>query len=641
MDKIISIVEKKEDLNKILPESNFIITPFEEIKDILDKKNIKCELISNYITKDSNKKSLWWLKDWSDKKLLNKKNFKELITYRGISLWWFSDFWFYYHVVHKNIVQNIIHHCETIQNILEKEKPKKIIILGKESLINKVTILAAKERNIKTKIINSPIQERIKSTIDHKKPYFLESLKETKFIIRNILSKTIHKNYEPNHSNKKILFSTYTSSKQNSTDPLTGESKKQDIIFGQIIDELKDKADIKLTDIDYTPALGLRTIKENKENYIPFEHYYNKEAKKRVRQHKKILKKQWKILKNNKKFQDSLNYNGIPLWPLLKNKFKFFFLNRSPEAIKCIETSLNLIKKESPKVVFSVDETSMYSRAIIVAAKANKIPTLGIQHGMIFDESFEYLHLKNEVHPKLSAKAPFCPIADTTFVYGKYTHDILTNIGNYPKKNVKITGQPRYDFLPRINQLFKKEDVYKDFNLDPNKKLVVFTTEALEKEECGDFSNAVFKGVEELGDVNFIVKLHPREHEDFHTLSKNYKIPSKVVKDYNTFKILHACDTVIVMHSTIGLEAAMIDKPVVVVNVTGNPDVISYTDEGIAIAAYKHSDVAKTIHKTLHDKETLNKLEKGRKEFVKRHVHSTDGKATQRISEEILKLIKQ
>ena len=637
MEKTIAIIDKKEDLDSVLPEANFIITPFEEIKEILDKKNIKCELIREYITKDSNKKAMYWLKKWSDKKILNKKNFKELVTYRGISLWWFSNFWFYYHTVHKNIVQNIVHHCETVQNIIEKEKPTKIIIVGKETLLNKIIILATKEKNIKIELINSPITERIKSAIDHKKPHLLEFLKERKFSFRSILSKQKLKDYQPKQSDKKLLVTTYTSLNQYSTDPLTGKSKKQDLIFGQIIDQLKNDIDIQVSDIDYTPSPNLNRI----ENNIPFEHYFNKKAKIKAKKHRKFLKKQWNILKTNKKFQESLNYNGIPLWPILKNKFKFFFLNRSPEAIKCIETSLNLIKTEKPKAVLSVDETSLFARSIIIAAKSKKIPTMGVQHGLIaHNESFEYTHLKNEVHPKLTPKTPHCPIPDLTFIYGNYTKNTLENFGNYPKKALKITGQPRYDFLPRIDQLFKKEDVYKEFNLDPNKKLVIFATEALESEEAGDLNNTVLGGLKDVKDINLIIKLHPREPEEayYKELAKKHGVPAVIIRDYNTFKLLHACDTVIVMHSTVGLEAAMINKPVVVVNVTGNPDVVQYVKNGIAVGAYKQNEVTPAIKKVLFDKEIQEKLSKKRKAYVEDNIHSTDGKATERICKEILKI---
>jgi UDP-N-acetylglucosamine 2-epimerase len=635
MEKTIAILTKKEDIERIPPNTNLVISPTEEIDKLLKIRNINFSQIQVHKTPDSNKRAIYWLKKWSDRKLLNNKNFKELINYRGISLWWFSDFWFYYHTVHKNTIQNIIHHCETIQNIIEKENPNKIILFGEETLFNQVTRLATKTKNISLEIIENPLREKIKYFAENKKPCMLEFLREKKFTSRSFLSKL--KKYKVKQSEKKLSITTYSSLNQYSTDHLSGKSKKQDIIFGQIIDNLKDKLDIQVSDIDYTPSPKFNQIKNN----IPFEHYYNKKIKEKVKCHKRILKKQWILLNKNKKFQDSLTYNGISLWPLLENKFKFFFLNRCPEAIKYIETSINLIKSQKPKAVFTVDETSLFARSVIVAAKSNKIPVLGIQHGLIIqDESFEYTHLNNEIHPTLTPRSPYCPIPDLTFIYGNYTKQVLENFGNYPEKSIKITGQPRYDFLPRINKLFKKEEVYKEFNLDPTKKLVLFTTEALESEEAGDLNNTVLKGIKKLENVNLIIKLHPREFEEqyYKKLAKKHNLTSKVIRDYNTFKLLHACDAVIVMHSTVGLEAAMIDKPIVMVNISGNPDVVQYVKDGIAVGAYKQSEVAPAIEKVLFEKETQEKLNKKRTAYVKENIHSTDGKATERICKEILKI---
>ena len=48
----------------------------------------------------------------------------------------------------------------------------------------------------------------------------------------------------------------------------------------------------------------------------------------------------------------------------------------------------------------------------------------------------------------------------------------------------------------------------------------------------------------------------------------------------------------------------MFNKPVVAVNVTGLQDVFPYIEKGIAIGAYKKSEVSKTIKKALYDKKT-------------------------------------
>jgi UDP-N-acetylglucosamine 2-epimerase len=639
MSKKIAIVLNEKQIKKIPKDIDLIIISNDDISKKIKNKKIK--LLQEYKSMESNKKAIHWLKEWSNKKIINNKNFKELFIYKNVSLWWFGDFWIYYHAMHKNTVMNLINYAQSIKNILEKEKPESIVVIGNHP-INEIAKIICQKEKVELHFIKDPFIERLKLFKELKSPYVIEKLKTVKFLTRYFLSKIILRNYKPKNSKNKLLISTFSSLQQKSTDPITGKTKEQDIIFSSIINELNKKIDVTLSDIDYTPNIGIKYLWKNRKKIIPFEYFYTKKVAKTNLKNRNELKLIWKRIEKNKEFQESFNYQGIPLWPLLKDKYKFLITNRFPEAIKYIEIAKNLIKQENPSAVLPVDETGMYSRAILVAAKENKIPTLGMQHGIISKESFEYIHLPKEISKDSSHKSPFCPIPDKTFVYGDYTKKLLIKEGNYPQKTIEVTGQPRYDFISKVDNIFKKEEVYKKFNLDPQKKLVIFATEALEDEESGDLPNAVIQGIKELDPVNFIIKLHPREYKEqyYKSLLKKHNVSAKVIRDYNTFKLLYACDTVIIMHSTIGLEAAMFNKPVVAVNVTGLQDVFPYIEKGIAIGAYKKSEVSKTIKKALYDKKTKKNLESNRQKFIEDNAYRLDGKSTERITNNILKIIK-
>jgi hypothetical protein len=75
----------------------------------------------------------------------------------------------------------------------------------------------------------------------------------------------------------------------------------------------------------------------------------------------------------------------------------------------------------------------------------------------------------------------------------------------------------------------------------------------------------------------------------------------------------------------------MSDKPVVTINLSGEPVPVPYATEGAAIGVYHYQDIEPAILKALYDEETRSRLKVGRDEFVRNWAGEPDGKASQRI----------
>ena len=75
----------------------------------------------------------------------------------------------------------------------------------------------------------------------------------------------------------------------------------------------------------------------------------------------------------------------------------------------------------------------------------------------------------------------------------------------------------------------------------------------------------------------------------------------------------------------------MIDKPVLIINLSGQPTPVPYAEEGAAIGVYRYEDIEQAILEALHDKKTRARFKAGRIKFVRRWACEPDGKASQRI----------
>jgi hypothetical protein len=620
---IIMLVDKEENfekvLNRIKKEDILPVALDFESKTNLKDKNIHFRSLDEFMGSDTHLRSLQWLKDWSEKEISRDTCFKDLATYKGISLWWFADFWLYFHSVHKDSVYEITLYLDAVKNIIEQENPTKIILSKNNPLLTKITKLVAKEKNIQVEG-----KTNIKKNITYKLPYLIEKVKEKKYLMRKFYSKRIPKL----DKERDLLFFTYS---------FNWEDGK-DRFLGGITENLHDY-NLKLVDIDYTPTVGLKETLNRKNTHLPFEAYYTKKIREKVLKQKKEFKKIWKELENNEVFKKSLEFEGTNLYPILKDKLKFIFTNRYPEAIKYIETASKLLSATNPKAIVLTDETSMYCRAVIAAARIKKITSIGVMHGMSNETAFEYMHNKEEVDLE---NLKCCPIPDHTLVFGEYTKELLAKKGRYPEESIGVVGQPRYDFItkPLKNN---KEDIFNKLKLDKNKKLVTFYSECLSDIEAGDLPYAIFKAIKGL-DINFVVKLHPREHElhqkFYEELAKKEGVNTTVIKDINVFELINASDVGIVMHSNTGMETVMLKKPLLVVNVTKKEDIFPYVKEGIALGAYTQEEIAPKIKELLSNQETKDRLMANRDRFISHRLFRLDGKSGERAREFIEKTIK-
>jgi UDP-N-acetylglucosamine:LPS N-acetylglucosamine transferase len=282
------------------------------------------------------------------------------------------------------------------------------------------------------------------------------------------------------------------------TETLTkdGKTKKDDIILGTIIEELRRRGyELICIDTDYARTLNLVILWEKlKEGWIPFEYYYTKTVERKAERGIKKIKKLWEELKNDDTFKNSLNYEGIPLWDFLKERLDIIFSNvYIYNDVKNIEIAFHIIEKEKPVAILMTFETGYYALALIAAARKKGIPIIAIQHGIIHPTHGAYTHKEVSLAPNSLAY----PIPDKTAVYGEYTKSILIKRGSYPKDCVVVTGQPRYDILAEADKIFDRDKFCARYNLHPKKKIILIITQALHSKEERRIFQKCYRGKEE------------------------------------------------------------------------------------------------------------------------------------------------
>jgi hypothetical protein len=229
---------------------------------------------------------------------------------------------------------------------------------------------------------------------------------------------------------------------------------------------------------------------------------------------------------------------------------------------------------------------------------------------------------------------------DCSFVHGENYRKFSrfrTRFGD-----VIVTGQPRYDIVYDANSVYSKESFCRRYNIKSDNKIILWATQCQYSsiEENTKSFEAVFGTMQKLKGTTLIVKQHPAEDEEYTKIMSeyihNYGIDALITpKNSDTLEQIFISDLMITRVSTAAIEAVAMNKPVIVLNLSGEPDPVEYVKEGVAYGVYNRDDLKPAILKLLEE----DSLSKSREQYIKKYLYKIDGKATERVVDIIKDLI--
>jgi predicted glycosyltransferase len=507
--------------------------------------------------------------------LQNDPSFLETVSYNGISFWEMVELetWGFFSETMKDV--------RLVQSILDVEKPALSVILDNKTIIGAACKFFGERRGIKTKSIVS-IGDIVR---------FLPVIRRQKRASSNPILP------DRKIQERKILVPTDLFRDINDIKPW--------------ILEMKNDNEILVTGIDRDWEKNYR---EMGINYRFIWDYIDMKTEIKINHGIKSLPARWNRLKKLAKIKESSGYCGLSLWEFLEPRFAYIVLFRFAELIEYAETFTRLIEVEKPDIIVTTGDRNDFVKMICSIGRKMGITTLIVQHGVVED------------HPV------YGPIyTDKMAVTGEAMKNVLMKRGVMPEQLV-ITGQPRYDEL--FMRTFNKEKLFRELGISTDNKIIVLTTQPVSHEENESLISAVTAAMKEFPQAQLVIKLHPDENLKWyqHAInSLNYKVI--IVKDLDLFELLNACDVMMTLYSTTALEAMIMDKPVITINLMNIPDRMPYAESGAALGVYSAEDIAPAIKKAMYDEEIKKKLETGRKKFVYEQAYLIDGKASRRVAD--------
>ena len=231
----------------------------------------------------------------------------------------------------------------------------------------------------------------------------------------------------------------------------------------------------------------------------------------------------------------------------------------------------NILKQISPDLVFNTSHIhNAISMDLMYAVKKMKIKSAA------FLFSWD----------NLTSQGRILPAYDSYFTWNhKIKKDLLNFYPSVKMEDVYVTGTPQFDFHFDHNFINSKEELFKELGISNEKKIIVYSTGMA---YYTPKEHVIVKEIEKVlrnidPDLQLVVRIYAKDNNsEYYKLreeDKNIIIPdhywelnhlTPTLKDITLFNsLINHCSIGINVASTVSLDLAVLDKPVI--NIAFNP----------------------------------------------------------------------
>jgi len=520
-----------------------------------------------------------YLSAWSVKKITNNYSFEELISLDGVPVWWFYNRLFLRHVLPNPI--------NTFQEMVGKKRLsgyKRVKLASSAPFIK--YLIYFNERNKHKFFLKHRVQKQINSHSRNPDP-------------AEIVSPI-----------GKVLFLTYTN-----------HLNSEGTIFRlqEIINKITDHKKL-VPFLLFVDPLSSKNYKRLK-NLISFYHFIDHSTLKDIRNEAQKLHEQWRKIDSPTKAKMLAIDGSFSLWTYLKYAFEVFF---SPELLYLLvlyyRTALRVIELENIKAIVLSSQNGLFEKCFVAAAHKRNIPVLRIQHGIGED---------------LVPPTPYDHFYK--LVFSDYVKRDLISKG-WDAEKIKVVGPVIFDEIKD----------YVTQKKTSGRCILLATTASVQSSVISSANyhrriQKIIAAISSIPDLNLNIKLHPRElpFEQCLSLYQQDLISTGAVKTRiypgnisrrEFYQLIADCDLFVNFGSTSSIEALILDKTVLTINIFDDDYITGWIKEKkISYTVHYTENIKEAIMQALQDNDQHLKL--NCREFVIKKCGIIDGLASVRIVE--------
>jgi hypothetical protein len=321
------------------------------------------------------------------------------------------------------------------------------------------------------------------------------------------------------------------------------------------------------------------------------------------------------------KIENELNNNNSLIG---SNVLANDIISKTRRTISTIIIIEHILKKIKINSIIVASSGEMLEILIASIAKNHKISTISIVPGT--------------ANPRPYVSEWFS--SSKICVSSKTIEDALIQVG-YDKERLFVTGNPKYDYLKKLDVNKARKIISRKYKIDLTKKIIVIGMSRWHENDHVWISELI--KFSNLNNIEIIIKTHPIYKIRENDLNKNKleKIANScssetyhVIEDIEMPTLLSASNLLITDYSNTGIEAVLLEKPVISVNISKEdwPDVQQRLEKyNAAIYVENYSELIYTIKDIFQKGEIFETLIKGRGKASEIFNHSNDGRSAERV----------
>ncbi len=276
----------------------------------------------------------------------------------------------------------------------------------------------------------------------------------------------------------------------------------------------------------------------------------------------------------------------------------------------------------SLRTVVMLQDVWPLSKLFALIGRRYPARTLVVQHGVTLDKPYYQI--------------AYLPLSsDGIAVWGEESGRFFAAHGVDPAA-ITVTGSPLFDRLAHLPTDLDRAAACRTYHLNPSRRIVLYASQNFPEEKKRRVFLSILRSVLELDDVELVVKLHPapRDQAAFYEeiMAQEGLAPASVhiLKKADLYTLLRISDVLVTVHSTVHVEAALLDRDILIVNLDGDAPLPIVNYEA-ALTALSAEEVAEALRRILFDPATRQRLADKRRIFVEKYALANDGQSARRV----------
>ncbi len=337
---------------------------------------------------------------------------------------------------------------------------------------------------------------------------------------------------------------------------------------------------------------------------------------------KKIISRLFLFSKLIKQVRNIIFYKDINIINPILFCIKYIFFDISFESEENLITSNNILSFFKPKYVITTHDAAPIPRSFIIEASRLNIDTIGIQHGTISNQHYDY---NNKIVSTKPIEEPLSfAIPSKMLLWGKLWKEILIKNGNYPETSLIVIGNWRLNL--------QEKNVFKKKSINHKKKIIIFSSVWHSYSE--KYFEDIFEVLNDLKNIAPLIKVHPsEENKNILKLKKiifSHGYDQSILYNGPLVELLENSDIVISEYSTVLLESVLYKIPIILFNPNFFKNYPKYFESyNVFETVGDKKELEVKIKTKLSKIEDLN-LIKNRKLFIEDIFYSLDKKQIER-----------